>query len=169
MKALSSSGAAAPSPRNIVQNATRASRLHKTSGLRRLAQRPDRHDLIGIHNQGKRPLVREDHQIPGIRMHHCMVGMRQQVRVPARQRDLDRKIHWPPQQSFQRSAHASVVVPQPLQSKLFYSASAACPNLARASCQWFRGISKPGPLGGGALSPPRTVFLARRQTVALHF
>jgi hypothetical protein len=50
--------------------------------------------------------------------------MRQQVGVPARQGDLDRKIHRAPQDLFQRRAHASLVVPQFSRCKLFFSALA---------------------------------------------
>jgi len=106
--------------------------------LRRLADRPDRHDLVGVYDQGKRALIREDHQIPGVWMHHQVVGMRQQIRVSARKRDLDRKFHRSPHQTFQRRAHASLVAPHFSRCNLFLSAHgpAGQDSTARAAKKW---------------------------------
>jgi len=76
-----------------------------------LRTRPDRHDLVGIHDEqeGFPPPERS----PGLVVfgwHHRVIGMRAAGRYsPARQSDLDWKDHRLPQDPVQRRTHTSLV------------------------------------------------------------
>jgi hypothetical protein len=61
----------------------------------------NRCDLVGIQNQGERTLIGVQNQIPGVGMHVHMVRMRQQMPLTTRQRDFNRELDWPAQDSIQ--------------------------------------------------------------------